>query len=175
MPIDTLNADHIGQAGGGFEPQRTNNGLLYIAGLDGNENDLLTLSIASFPIPKSNIGIVEKRFQNQIRKFAGTPTYDDLSVVFNDYTDQNTATILARWHYLVHDPLSGKTGFASQYKKNGRVVLYAPDGSIEREYEVQGMWPSGFDPGDVDHEGEDTVRITMTLTIDRAIFKPAAA
>lgn len=174
MPLNTLNADHIGQVGGGFEPQRANNGLLYIVGLAGNENDLLSLSLTSFPIPKSNVGIIEVRYLNQIRKFAGTPTFDDLSVVFNDYVDQNTAKVIADWFYLSHNPVTGKTAFASQYKKNGRAVLYAPDGTADREWECQGMWISTFDPGDVDMEGEDRIRITCTITIDKAIYKPAS-
>lgn len=173
MPLDTLSADHIGQVGGGFEPQRANNALLYIAGLAGNENDVITLSLTSFPVPKSNIGIIEVRYLNQIRKFAGTPTYDDLSVVFNDYVDQNTKLVIANWFYLAHNPRNGKTSFASQYKKNGRVVLYAPDGSGDREWECQGMWISTFDPGDIDMEGEDRVRLTCTITIDKAIYVPA--
>ena len=78
MPLETLTADHIGQVGGGFEPQRANNALLYIVGLAGNENDVLSLSLSSFPVPKSNLGIIEVRYLNQIRKFAGTPEYQAL-------------------------------------------------------------------------------------------------
>jgi len=173
MPLDTLNADHIGQVGGGFEPQRQNNVLLYVTGLEGNENDVITLSFTSGPLPKSNIGIIEVRYLNQIRKFAGTPTYDDLPVVFNDYVDQETATVLAKWNYLSHNPLSGKTALASEYKKNGRMVKYGPNGEFDREWEIQGMWISNFDPGDADHEGEDRVRITCSITIDKAIYVPA--
>ena len=36
MALDVLHANHIGGANGEFEPQRVNNALLYIAGLDGN-------------------------------------------------------------------------------------------------------------------------------------------
>lgn len=175
MPLDTLNADHIGQVGGGFEPQRQNNILMFVTGLAGNENDVITLSLTSFPIPKSNLGIIEVRYLNQIRKFAGTPTYDDLSVVFNDYVDQNTHKVLADWFYLAHNPIDGKTQFARDYKKNGRVVLYGPEGTGDREWEIQGAWISTFDPGDADMEGEDRTRITCTITIDRAIFRPSLA
>lgn len=175
MPIDTLNADHIGQVGGGFEPQRANNALLYIAGLAGNENDIVTLSLTSFPVPKSNIGIIEVRYLNQIRKFAGTPTFEDMTVVFNDYVDQNTAKVLADWFYLAHDPVSGKTAFASAYKKNGRIVLYDPSGGSDREWEMQGMWIQMYDPGDIDMEGEDRVRISCTFTVDKAIYRPSIA
>lgn len=174
MPLDTLNADHIGQAGGGFEVQRANNGLIYVVGLAGNENDILSLSMTSVTLPKTNINIIEVMYLNQTRKFAGRPTFEDMQVVFNDYVDQNTKKVLADWFYLSHNPVTGKTAFASQYKKNGRIVLYGPDGSGDREWEVTGIWISAFDPGDVDHEADDRLRITCTITIDKAVFKPAA-
>ena len=173
MPLDTLNADHIGQVGGGFEPQRQNNILLYVTGLAGNENDVITLSFTSGPLPKANIGIIEVRYLNQIRKFAGTPTFDDLPMVFNDYVDQETATVIANWFYLSHNPVSGKTDLAANYKRNGRMVKYGPNGEFDREWEIQGMWVSNFDPGDADMEGEDRVRITASLTIDKAIYVPS--
>jgi hypothetical protein len=173
MPLDTLNADHIGQVGGGFEPQRQNNILFYVTGLAGNENDVITLSFTSGPLPKSTITPIEVRYLNQIRKFAGTPTFEDMPMVFNDYVDQGTAKVLADWFYLAHNPLTGKTALASQYKKNGRMVLYGPNGEFDREWEIQGAWVSNYDPGDSDHEGEDRVRINCTLTIDKAIYVPS--
>lgn len=178
MPLENLTADHIG-ANGGHEPQRTNNGLLYItppsAVRDGIDTSLLAsdeirLSIQSFPVPKRTMGVVEMGYLNEKRKFAGLPTYDDLSVIFHDYVDVNIAQILWAWSYAVHDPRTGKTGLASQYKARGFFSLYSPEGSIERQYDVIGIWPSAIDPGEIDHEGEDTVRITMTLSIDKVLL-----
>lgn len=175
MPLDTLNADHIGQVGGGFEPQRANNALLYVTGLAGNENDVITLSLASFPIPKSSINPVEVMYLNQTRKFAGRPTYEAMTIVFRDYVDTNTKKVLADWFYLAHNPITGKTAFATQYKKNGRAVLFAPDGTGDREWECQGLWISSFDPGDVDMETDEQLRITCTIEIDKAIYRPSLA
>lgn len=168
MPLSTLHADHIG-AGGAFEPQRQNNGLLFISGLAGA--DAIRLSIASFPVPKRSMGIIELGYLNEKRKFPGLPTYDDLTVVFNDYIDQQTAKVLWDWAFLVHNPYTGKTGLAASYKKTGWVSLYGPDGVAERQYDIIGMWPSAIDPGEVDMMAEDTVKITLTLTIDK--MRPA--
>lgn len=169
MPLATMHAGHIGAVGGGFELQRQNNALLYITNLPGNDNDLLSLSLASFPLPKTNSGIVEVRWLNESRKFAGNPVYEDLSVVFKDYVDQQTAAVLAGWRALVHDPVTGKIGLKAQYAKAARAVLYAPDGSTEREYEIQGLWPSSFDPGEADMQGEDGVQITVVFTYDKMV------
>jgi len=178
MPLDTLHANHIGGAGDSrFELQRVNNALLYIAGLDSGSaeggqpgsEDVLVLSLSSFPLPKRSIGIIETGWLNEKRKFAGNPTYDDLSVVYRDYVEAGVAKVLWKWNYQVHDPETGKTGLAKNYKKAGWMSLFAPDGSIERQYNIFGAWPSTFDPGDADMMGEDGMNITMTITIDKAI------
>jgi hypothetical protein len=164
MPI-SLVADHVGSQG--WEPQRVNNAVLHFADLPGDEE--LSLSLASFPLPKVTNGIVEIGHVNEKRKFAGLPTFDDLSVLYKDYVPVNTSSILHAWRKLVYDPETGKIGLKWEYAKNGWAELYAPNGEFIRQYDLIGCWPSGFDPGDVDLAGEDTINITLTLTIDKAI------
>jgi len=159
-----LVADHVGAQH--WEPQRVNNALLHISDLEGDDD--LVLALMSFPLPKRTMGIIEVGYVNERRKFAGLPTFDDLSVVYKDYVDKNTADFLWKWANMVYDPKTGVIGLASTYKKNGWVELFAPNGEHIRNYDIQGVWPSGFDPGDIDLTGEDTLNITMTLTIDKA-------
>lgn len=173
MPLETLHANHIGATGGGFELQRANNAIMRIVGLDGDENNLFQLSLASFPIPKVSSGIIEVNYLNEKRKFAGMETYDDLTVVFNDYVEEDLALLLHRWRYQVKDPVTGKMGFKKDYAKEGRVTLYAPDGTGDREYELQGVWPSALDGGEIDYATEDGVKINLTLTIDKVIYANA--
>jgi hypothetical protein len=90
-----------------------------------------------------------------------------MGIVFNDYVDQNTSLVLWNWRQSVHDPVSGQTGFAANYKKTGYIQLYSPDGSIQRTIQLVGMWPATFDQGDVDYMGEDTVKINITFAIDK--------
>ena len=164
MPIKLV-ADHVGSLG--WEPQRANNALLHFSDLPGD--DELVLALASFPLPKVTNGIVEIGHLNEKRKFAGLPTYDDLSVLYKDYVPKGTAAILHAWRRLVYDPETGKIGLKAQYAKNGYAELFAPNGEYVRQYDLIGCWPSGFDPGDADLAGEDTINITVTLTIDKAI------
>lgn len=175
MPIDTLHADHIGAVGGGFELQRSNNALLYIVNLAGNENDLITFSLASFPLPKLSSGIIEVPYLNEKRKFAGQITYDDISIVINDYVDKDTSKLLHQWRYLVQNPVTGKVGFKKAYAKEARMVMFGPDGTQEREYTLKGVWPSSLDAGEADFASEDGVKINLTLSIDKVIYVPAAA
>lgn len=175
MPLNALHANHIGAVGGGFELQRANNALLYIVNLDGNANNVITLSLASFPLPKESSGIIEVNFLNEKRKFAGMVTYDDLTIVFNDYVDKETARLLYNWRYLVKNPVDGKIGNKSAYAKAGRMVKYGPDGGSDREYELQGIWPSALDGGEADFASEDGIKVNMTLTIDKAIYVPSVS
>ena len=163
MPI-TLLANHVGSER--WEPQRVNNALLHFSDLVGDDD--LVLALSSFPLPKVTNGIIEVGFVNERRKFAGLPTFDDLSVVYKDYVDKGTADILWKWRKLVYDPKTGKIGLKSVYAKDGFAELFAPNGEFVRRYELIGCWPSGMDPGDADLAGEDTINITATITIDKA-------
>ncbi len=95
-----LVADHVGSSG--WEPQRVNNAVLHFSDLPGDEE--LVLALSSFPLPKKTHGIIEVGYVNEKRKFAGVPTFDDLSVIYKDYVDKNTANILLRWDRLVYNP-----------------------------------------------------------------------
>lgn len=172
MALDSLTAQHIGgQAPGEFELQRQNNGLLYVVGLEGNVENVITLGLSSFPIPKISQGIIEVRWLNEARKFPGNVTFDDLSIVIRDYVDRNMAGILLKWRQLCYDHQTGKVGRAANCKKQARIVLFSPTGDLEREYELQGCWLSAFDGGEIDMAGEDGVNITATLTYDKFIPK----
>lgn len=162
----------LGGSGGkaNYEPQRQNNALMYIVGVGGQQENVLTLSLSAFPLPKVTQNPIEIGYLNEKRKFAGNPTFDDLSVTFNDYIDVGTADALLLWRHQCYDPNRGTVGLASSYKKSGWVTLFSPDGDpgYNREYTLIGIWPSMFDPGEIDHQGEDVVRITCTFTIDKA-------
>lgn len=168
MPLDFMHANHIGGASGGFEEQRSNNGRLIITGLDGaGRDDVLTLAVNSFALPKAVTAILESGYLNETRKFAGKTTYEDLAVTFKDAVDKDIAGTLARWHRQVKDPVSGKIGLARDYKKTAYMSVFAPDGSTERRYRLEGVWPQSYDPGEIDMNGDELMRISITLVIDK--------
>jgi hypothetical protein len=179
MPLKSMGANHIGAQDGGHEPQRQSNALLYITGLNtittgngsgsGTKEDVLTLALASFPLPKMTMTPIEQGYLNEKRKFAGKPTFDDLAIVFNDHVDSGIGLLLQKWSYSVYNPETGQIGLAANYKKEGLIKLYGPEGSFDREIQLVGCFPSAFDLGEADMLGEDTVRITMTLTYDKYI------
>lgn len=176
MPLQTLimSADHIAAQGGSFEPQRANNGLLFIEGLTifgdtaPQGNSVVTLAIESFPMPKQRNDPIELPFLNQSRKVAGQGMVDAMEVVLRDFVDQPVLTVLQNWRNSVYDPISGRLGLASTYKREAFAHLISPDGAKSRAYKLEGVWPSMVDPGDIDMNNPEKSLINMTLEVDKA-------
>ena len=142
-----------------YEPQRQNAIVLCIVGVDyGGQtagtfagDTTLSLAMESFPLPKSSINPIEVKHLNEKRKFTNPNIYD----------------LMYNWYKSVHDPITGKTGLASAYKKNGAVLMYDPTGAPVKQWNLWGIWPSSFDPGDSDQTNEDIVRMNCTLSVDK--------
>lgn len=182
MPIK-LNAQHLASAAGGFEPQRANNGILVIEGLEGwdQPDGPIALSLESFPLPKESNTIIEARYMNERRKFAGPANVDDMEIVVKDMVDIQVARMLLKWRRQVYDPAGngqwgsgvpgmeqGAVGLARTYKKTGTITLIPPDRITDgRIWGVSGIWPTTMNPGDVDMTSEDFIKITITLAVDR--------
>jgi len=172
MPVPILSANHIGGTQGNYEPQRVNNAIIGFDNLPGQAKDeIIQLSLASFPLPKSANGVIELGYVNEKRKFAGPATFEDIAIVFNDFVDVEVAKKIQAWRYQVYNPQTGAIGLARTYKKTGYITMYAPNGdeAFNREFELIGCWPSNLDHGDIDLAGEDVIKINLTLTIDKAI------
>lgn len=165
-----------------YEPQRNNNFEVHIYGLNSLltvdkgiaipadiAEQSLTLSAVSVGQINTNVGILPIAYGNTKVKFAGLPEISDSDIVYNDYIGKSTERIIAAWHALVFNPKTEKIGRASVYKKPGRLIETAPDGTHSRVWELKGCWPSNVQYGGYDYNGGATRQITMTLTYDIAI------
>jgi hypothetical protein len=165
-----------------YEPQRVNNILLYITGLDSDagggdamaEDAVLVLALDSAPIPKRSVGIIEAAHLNEKRKFAGNPVYEDVSIVYKNFCTAETTIALEAWWESVSDADAGTIGYVTDYKKNGYCIAYDSKGEPMDQWNLYGIWPTNFDPGDADMAGEDIVRINMTLAVDKVKRADAA-
>ena len=158
-----------------FEPQKSNAGTLRInMGGSFGANDDLVLSLASFPLPKNETEQSSIAYLNERRKFAGSTSYADMSVNFHDYVDRKTLMALWAWRLYIHDPRTGKRGFKSVYAKSATIDVYGPNGSSDQvmTYIVEGIWPRGLDPGDIDYTSDEPVRVSVPFSIDRAYPDP---
>jgi len=171
MPV-AISAAHIAAAGGAFEPQRQSNFMLHLEapGGGGGNRNALQLSLQAFPFPKYEIAVGITRYMNEERKWASNATFQNLQATFKDYVDTATASILASWSRLVFNPDTGAIGLASEYKSQGFVQLFAPNGTGIRSWKLIGVWPSNFNFGEGNMEGQATQNlIQVTFAIDQMV------
>lgn len=163
--VETLSADHIAARNGAFEPQRKNNFTLRLS-VGGR---IIQQALSSFPLPKEANDVIEVNFGNEQRKVAGRATFENLELVLKDYADQPVMSTLVTWRRRVYLPSTGAIGLARDYKEQGEVVMFAPNGTLQRRWRISGVWPSRMDPGGGDMEANAQNLVTMTLTIDKAV------
>lgn len=177
MPI-TLGSSHF--ATQTWEIQRTNNFEIQISGLDdlvgAGSARLITLAVESGFLPSEQSNVVELNYSNTVSKVAGTTTYSSGNLVVKDAIQEDIEKIIRTWRKHVYDPTGDvlgtkdAVGLAFNYKKDARVIQYAPDGTLERTWILQGVWPSSVDYGPLDYTSAGAKKtITMTIEYDKAI------
>lgn len=160
-------ARHIANQAGDFAPQHQNAFMIEIAGLDGDDKDLIVLSLHNLDMPGESNEIVEIPYGNETRKVAGKAVFEDFPLVVKDWVDRDTRAAVMRWRRQVYDSRTGNVGLPSAYKKRAEIILMASDGTHQRKAVIIGVWPSALNPGSLSNEGADQVLIEMTLTCDR--------
>lgn len=164
-----ISASHIAPVAGGFEPQRSFDFGIEIYGIGGAETISLAISQGFFPSGKNEV-IPIKYFAEE-RKVAGQVTFADGQITCVDYVEENVAGLLLEWRKLVHDVESGALGWARDYKKQASVILYAPDGTSPRIFQLDGVWPSEVSGDQLSYENNAALKINMNLVFDLAIPK----
>ena len=170
--MERLSASHIAAAQGGFEPQRPNNFIVRITP-PGGDAEVIELTIFSCPFPADATEVMRIPYINEERKVAGKTTIqgDGMELVMTDYVDQQVLQTMRQWRRMVFDPRSGRTGLAANYKVEGQLLLFGPEGSMERSWTLIGVWPSALNSGEGSMErATDANRITVTLQVDLAFL-----
>lgn len=134
------------------------------------QNDL-TLSATTIPLPKRSINPMTVNYLNETRQFAGRPTHDPISLGFKIKVKRYVIDILAAWHKKVYNSVNGEVGYKSEYAVNGWIAPLDTKGNdigtANKFFNFFGAWPSNFDPGDMDLEGDGDVRATLELQVDK--------
>lgn len=147
-----------------YEIQRTNNFELILEGF----GDEFTLCVESCPLPNVSNDPIELAYGNSKVKVAGQAAFDDIELTVKDAIGADIEAKLWAWRKQVYDPETDKIGWAADYKRNGRIHQYAPDGTYQRSWRIVGAWPTNFNPGEMNYDGSDKKVISMTLSVDKA-------
>ena len=135
-----------------------------------NWNEDLTLLVKSFPLPKENTEVNTLDHFNQQIKLAGKTTFDGGELVIHDTIDENkdVEIMFRKWRNKVYNASEGTVGYAADYKINGTVTEYSPNGDKGRKWKLIGCWPSVVNYGDLDYETGGYKDITATIVYDWA-------
>lgn len=147
---------------GNFEPQRVYNFSLSIDGL----NDTV-FALESMSLPTKMVSEIELNFLNTRRYVAGRASFESIPVIVKDTVNGSTAAEIDAWHRSVFDPVTGGIGLAGNYKKNATIMLFSPEGSVERSWTLEGCFPTAVNFGSLTYDSDDVVRIDMQLRYDR--------
>lgn len=166
MPAN-FSADHIAAQAGGFEPQRLNHYSIRFSGL--GQSDIIEQSLLNFTPPHREVSKVTIPYANEERHVAGKVTTTDMNLVIVDYTDKDTWKDFNDWLNLVHDPRTGAIGMASQYKKEGTISYYGPNGENRRTWKAIGCWPMSVQPAQFGMDNAEKNELTVPLACDKCV------
>lgn len=145
-----------------FEAQRLYN---FAVSIEGFGEDL-TLSVKNFKLPGVTSGVLSIEYGNSTAKVAGKGSISDSSITINDYIGADMEAKMWEWRKQVYDPKTQKVGWVDQYKRRGRLYQFGPDGTVDRDWILEGIWPSSMDTGDYDYSSESIRELSMTLQVD---------
>ena len=148
-----------------YEVQRTNHFEVIFEGFD---EDVFPLAVTSVSLPTTSNDPIELPYGNSKVKVAGQANTEDSSLVMKDFIVADTERKLLAWREQVYDPKTQKLGWAEDYKKNGRLYQYGPDGTVQRVWRLIGCWPTGLESSEFNYDGSDKKQITMPMAIDQA-------
>jgi len=131
--------------------------------------DVLDFSVVSFAAPHFTQEEIPIKKNNSTIYFAGVPTFEAGSLVINDFYGADGKSILLAWQALSYDVNNDSIPNASNYKMNGVVYEYLPDGQLVRYWELKGCWIKGLSEDGWNAESGSKKTVTATIRFDRAI------
>jgi len=172
MAQNLLNADHLAYMGKStLEPQRTNN-FTVIFTLPASVNGdpvLLQQAMDAFPIPKESNNPIVIKYGNEERKVAGVAEWDSIEFKIKDFIDKPIITLIMSWFDKVYDARTGIIGYTHQYKTQGTVFAFGPDGQHSRTFLLKGLWPVKVNPGEGSMADNTNNIVTVTMRADKCV------
>lgn len=184
----TNGAYHLADNPNLYEVQRSNNFVFVVTGLGrllrasaltedetdyiDNVEEVIRISARASSVPHFSQETIEVRRGNSVVKYAGVPSFSDMSVTLDDFIGADTKSALMAWQRLSYDSTSEKVGYASSYKKDCELIEYAPDNqTMVRYYELKGCWISGISEDNHDNDSTGKRAVTATIQYDKAFMK----
>lgn len=133
----------------------------------------INLATTSFSLPTISTETLDIPYGNTTIHIAGRTQFGGAdSITCIDYIGADIEGILYNWQMMVTNPETGQQGWAYNYKTDGTVIEYAPDGSCLSSWVLRGLFPTSIAYGDSLSKGDSSLKqITVSLSYDLAYKK----
>ena len=135
----------------------------------------IRLSVKSVNAPKVTSEQITLKHGNDTVKVAAAPSYEDLSIQVHDTLGLDQIDAIQSWYNKVFDWNTKLMGMVSDYKTSGILYMYSPDGSVKRQWVLEGVWPKSYGNGtDFSYESTEAQSVTLELSVDRYHEEPVS-
>ena len=168
-----------------YQPIRTNNFRCLVYGLDGllragtedevltNAQEVIDFSVVSFTAPKFSQSPLDINRGNSTLHYAGKASFNQSSLVINDFAGADGKSILKAWQALSYDVENDTIPSSDVYKKDAVVLEYLPDNTLVNVYYLYGCWVSDLDESGWNNDSADKKVVTAQITFDRCVSRKA--
>ena len=167
---NVIGAIHLANSSGNYEPQREHNFEILITPPVG-DSQILLKSVETGFAPSHSSEPLQLPYMNETVYVAGRPMYAPGAIMFRDFVDTKTYSILEAWYQRVYDPMTSEIGYAMEYKAMATVTLMDVKGQRERAWDIVGIWPQDITPNMPTHTGGDYWRVNVNFQYDKAVAK----
>jgi hypothetical protein len=147
-----------------FEPKRKFRFIMAIDGIDA-----YTLKTAARP--QITFEDTTMDWMNAKRFISGKGTWNPIQITTHDPIAPSAAVKVMDWVRLNYEPLTGRMGYATYYKKDIQLKVLDPQGSVVELWDLQGAWPQDINFGELDYASSDPVEINFSLRFDNAVLQ----
>lgn len=147
-----------------YEPLRKFRWVLQIDGVDA-----YTLKTAARPQLTFDETVID--FINTKRYVSGKQTWNPIAITTHDPISPSASQKIMDWVRINYEPLTGRMGYATFYKRNISLKLLDPQGTVVQLWDIIGAWPQDVNFGDLDYASSDNAEISFTLRFDNAVLQ----
>ena len=147
-----------------FEPKRKFRWVLQIDGIDA-----VVMKTASRPQAVFEETVID--YVNTKRYLSGKMAWSPMPVKMHDPIAPSASQKIMDWLRLNYEPLTGRMGYATFYKKDISLKLLDPQGTVCELWDLKGAWAQDINWGDLDYASSDVVEIAFTLRFDNATLQ----
>jgi hypothetical protein len=147
-----------------YEPKRKFRWILQIDGID-------AFVLKTAARPQATFEEVTIDYINAKRYISGKMSWNPIQITMHDPIAPSAAQKVMEWLRLNYEPLTGRMGYASFYKKDINLKLLDPQGTVVELWDLTGAWPMDINWGDLDYASSDNVEISYSIRFDNATLQ----